>query len=80
MEQNIMLLKFINASEGHLGNPLYIEAASISAVFPIDNKDGGGQSTMIYGGPTGISWMVEEGVEQVVKMIGNTTAKACTCK
>ena len=36
------------------------------------NPEGGGQSTIIYGGQTGVTWFVEEGVEEVVKRVNNS--------
>jgi hypothetical protein len=30
------------------GNPLYINAAQISAVFPQNNPEGGGQKTIVF--------------------------------
>ena len=64
-----MMLKFTNAAVEHLGNPIYINTNQIAAVFPQNNADGGSQMTVIYGGQTGITWLVEQGVEEVVKMI-----------
>lgn len=73
-----MMIKFTNAAAEHLGNPIYINTNQISAVFPQNNPNGGGQMTVIYGGQTGVTWFVDEGVEEVVKMIGNS--KSCGCK
>ena len=67
-----MMIKFTNATAEHLGNPIYININQISAVFPHNNPDGGGQSTIIYGGQTGVTWFVEEGVEEVVKRVNNS--------
>ena len=75
-----MMIKLTNAHDGHLGNPIYINTDQISAVYPQNNTDGGGQMTIIYGGQTGITWIVEEGVEQVVRMIGSYKMKSCGCK
>ena len=75
-----MLLKFANAAPEHAGNPIFINSDHITAVYPVMPPEGGGQSTIIFGGPTGQAWIVEEGVEQAVKMINSLKSKTCTCK
>jgi hypothetical protein len=64
-----MLLKFGNGSPEHAGNPIYIDTDWITAVHPMNSPSGGGLITVIFGGPTGVTWIVEEGVEEVVKRV-----------
>jgi len=64
-----MMIKLTNATVEHLGNPIWINVYQITAVFPQVSPEGGSQSTIVFGGQTGVTWFVEEGVEEVVKMI-----------
>ena len=63
------MVKLTNAVIEHLDNPIFINADWIVAVFPQNNITGGGQSTIVYGGPQGETWIVQEGVEEVIKKI-----------
>jgi uncharacterized protein YlzI (FlbEa/FlbD family) len=67
-----MLLKFANAAPEHAGNPIYININHITAVYPMTRPEGGGQSTIVFGGPTGQAWIVEEGVEEVIKKVNKS--------
>lgn len=63
------LIKFNNAAEAHLGNPIYINQDWIVAVFESPSQPGGSLKTIIYGGPTGITWEVAESPADVFKMV-----------
>ena len=62
------MIKLMNLSNGHQGNPLYLNPDHIIAVYPFA-PDGGSIQTIVYGGPQGTAWIVEEGVETVIKKI-----------
>jgi len=64
-----MLVKLTNAAEEHKGNELYLHANWIVSVFQIATEQGGSLSTVIYGGPQGTSWNVEESPAQIQKLI-----------
>ena len=62
------MLRFTNASEPYKGNPLYINKEWITCVFE-HPRDGGSLITVIFGGPTGTPWEVEESLGEVLKII-----------
>jgi len=62
------MIKLMNLSQGHQGNPIYLNPDQIIAVYPFA-PDGGSIQTIVYGGPQGNAWIVEEGVEEVIKKI-----------
>ena len=62
------MIKFINLAEGYVGDPIYINPDHIISVFP-QSTEHGSLKTLIYGGTNGTVWVVEEGVEEVVKKI-----------
>jgi len=64
-----MLIKLTNAAEEHKGNEIYLHASWIVSVFQIATQQGGSLSTVIYGGPQGTSWNVEESPAQIQKLI-----------
>jgi hypothetical protein len=64
-----MLVKLTNAAEDHKGNKLYLHSDWIVSVFQIANQEGGSLSTIVYGGPLGTSWSVEESPEQIQSLI-----------
>ena len=64
-----MLVKFTNVAEQHKGNPLYINTVYIAAVYEVAKTPGGSLSTMIYGGSQGITWEVEESLNEVMKKV-----------
>ena len=68
-----MLIKLTNAAEEHKGNNLFINPEWIVAVFqtpsPIEDK----LSTVVYGGPQGTSWNVNESPEQIQRLINTIT-------
>lgn len=63
------MLKFTNATDALKGEPLYINPTYIAAVFEVATN-GGSLKTIIYGGPTGVTWEVEEGLSTVLAIIG----------
>jgi hypothetical protein len=74
-----MLVKFTNASNDLKGNPLYINVEHITSVFEAPT-DGGSLKTIIWGGPTGIGWEVEESLNEAFKLISAANSKTCGCK
>jgi len=64
-----MLIEFTNTTEQHKGNKLYINKNHIVAVFETTSEAGGSLATVIYGGPQGSSWNVEESLGKVVSLI-----------
>ena len=62
------MIKLMNLSQGHQGNPIYINPDQIIAVYPFA-PDGGSIQTIVYGGSQGTIWTVAEGVETVIKLI-----------
>ena len=64
------LVKFTNCVEGRQSDPIYINIDHITAVYE-DRNEGGGGSTKIFGGYTGLLWTVEEGLSEVVKTINH---------
>lgn len=74
-------VKFTNATPGHLDDPLYINIDWIAAVYPQRNADGGGERTIVFGGPTAQNWHIEEGLEKALRLISEArSTKSCTCK
>ena len=64
-----MMLKFTNNSNSNRkGDPVYISKDWIVSVFE-ESVEGGSLATIIYGGPRGERWYVEEGLSEVVKII-----------
>lgn len=64
-----MLIKLTNSAEEHKGNKLFLHSDWIVSVFQVATQEGGSLSTIIYGGPTGTTWSVEESPEEVQKLI-----------
>lgn len=64
-----MLIEFTNTTEQHKGNKIYINKDAIITAFEMANEEGGSLATVIYGGPTGSNWNVEEGLNKVVSLI-----------
>jgi hypothetical protein len=64
-----MVIKLTNASEEHKGNDLYLHTAWIVAFFQTATQPGGSLATVVYGGPQGTSWNVEQSPEEIEKMI-----------
>jgi hypothetical protein len=64
-----MFIKLTNAAEQHKGNPIYINTDQITAIYEIAKVPDGSLTTMIYGGPKGTDWEVEESLTEVIKMV-----------
>jgi len=62
------MIKLTNASEGYKDNIIYINPDWIVAMFE-QPTDGGSLTTVIYGGPVGTSWIVEESLGQIYNLI-----------
>jgi len=69
------MIKLTNATEQHKGNPIYINSIWIVAVFENAIESGGSLRTIVYGGPQGTSWEVEESPSDVAKMINVATTE-----
>lgn len=67
------MIKLTNATDQHKGNPLYINPEWIVAIFETSTEAGGSLKTIVYGGPQGTSWEVEESPADVYKLINNAT-------
>ena len=65
------MIELTNAVEKHKGNPIFINANHIAAVYEYAKEEGGSLITVIYGGPTGICWEVEEGLHDVIRKIND---------
>ena len=62
------MLKFTNADGRRNGDPLYINSEWIVSVYENHNQ-GGSLATIVFGGPGGTEWHVEEGLNEVIKII-----------
>lgn len=62
------MLKFTNLNRDRLDMPIYINKDHIVSVFEEPN-DGGSLTTVIYGGPRGEQWHVEESLGEVIRKI-----------
>ena len=62
------MIKFTNASEGRKGDSIYINSKWIVTVFE-EHQEGGSLSTVIFGGPGGVPWFVEESLSEAIKLI-----------
>ena len=62
------MIKFTNASDGRKGDPIYINSEWIITVFE-EHQEGGSLATVVYGGPNGIPWFVEESLSEAIKLI-----------
>lgn len=63
------MIKLTNLAIEHNGNPLYINPDWIVAIFPFSTDDGGSLKTIVYGGPSGTSWEVEESPEEIKNLM-----------
>ncbi len=71
--------KFIKLTNNHgiqKGNPLLINTEWISSVYEEHTPDG--VKTLIFGGPSGVVWDVEEAFKVVEKLLENVSGK-CSC-
>jgi hypothetical protein len=62
------MIKFTNASMGRKGDPIYINSEWIVSVFE-DHTEGGSLATVVFGGPGGTPWFVEESLSEAIKLI-----------
>jgi hypothetical protein len=65
----LRLLKLTNTADEHQGDPIYINSRWIVSIFPVESDRGGSLKTIIFGGPKGHSWEVEESPEKIKKMV-----------
>ena len=63
-----MFLKLTNTVEQYKGDPIWIKADCILAVYEWSKTPGGSLTTFVYGS-TGVSWEVEETSGQILKLI-----------
>ena len=71
-----MLVKFTNAAEGLEGNPIYINTEWIVSVYETNKgEEGGSLVTIVFGGPGGIAWEVEESLEEAQKKINSAVGR-----
>lgn len=67
------MLKFTNASSDvYRGMPLYISSDWIASAYE-EPTNSGSLKTVIWGGPTGMIWFVEESLGEVIKIIREAT-------
>lgn len=64
------IIKLISTSFDHQGNPINFNPDWIVCVFPLETDGGGSLRTIVYGGPMGDSWEVEESPEKIKRLIG----------
>lgn len=69
-----MFVKFTNAADQHKGNPIYINPTYVAAVYEFAKSPGGSLTTMIYGGPTGVVWEVEESLTEVLTKLNSSNS------
>ena len=62
------MLRFTNRAAGREGDPIYINADSITAIYE-NHVEGGSLATVIYGGSNAVEWYVEESMKEVIKII-----------
>jgi hypothetical protein len=63
------VIKLTNATDQYKGNAIYINPEWIVAVFSTSFETGGSLKTIVYGGPQGTSWEVEESPEEIHKLL-----------
>jgi len=63
-----VFIKLTNTVEQYKGDPIWINAENIVAVYEWSKIPGGSLITFIYGS-TGVTWEVEETAGQVLKLI-----------
>jgi hypothetical protein len=78
-----MFIKLTNTAGQHQGDPIWVNASHITAVYEHAKIQGGGLTTFVHGRVgTPITWEVEESASQVMKLIEESNAKrqGCSCK
>ena len=68
-----MIIKLSNGTGALKGNPLYINTRWIVSIYEVIS-DEGMVKTLIYGGPLGIIWEVEESPSEVYKIIAKVNS------
>jgi hypothetical protein len=63
------VIKLTNATEQFKGNPIHINPEWIVAIFENATTDGGSLKTIVYGGPQGTSWEVDESPAEIAALI-----------
>lgn len=58
------------------GNPIIINTDQVASVYEEHTPDG--VKTLVYGGPTGVIWDVEESFKEVQMLLENASGK-CSC-
>lgn len=67
-------IKLTNTADQHKGDPIYINPDFIAAIYDFAREEGGSRMTILYGGPTGNTWYVEEGLTEVIKLINESSS------
>ena len=62
------MIKFTNAAMHRKGDPIYINSEWIVTIFE-DHIEGGSLATVVFGGPGGTPWFVEESLSEAIKLI-----------
>jgi hypothetical protein len=63
------LIKLTNNADHSKGLPIYINPEMVTAVYERPLEPGGSLVTILYGGPQGLEWYVEEGLSEVLKKV-----------
>jgi len=63
------VIKLTNATEQFKGNPIHINPDWIVAIFENSVEAGGSLRTIVYGGPQGTSWEVDESPAEISALI-----------
>lgn len=63
------MIKLTNATAEHKGNPIHVNPDWIVVVFESPVELGGSLKTIVYGGPQGTSWEVEESPAEIAALI-----------
>ena len=62
-------IKLTNQAQAFKDTPIHINVDHITAIYDQASEPGGSLRTIVYGGPTGIHWEVEESSFEILKMI-----------
>jgi hypothetical protein len=66
----LKFIKLTNTVGQHAGNPIYINSDWIVSIYEIPREEGGSLVTVVWGGPKGEAWNVEESPREIIKLIG----------
>ena len=64
-----VLVQLTNNADHSKGMPIYINPDMIMAVYERAMIPGGSLVTVVYGGPQGLEWYVEEGLSEALRRI-----------